>query len=212
MTDSIARLREAGVSVWLDDLSRERLTTGSLAALRDRGVSGVTTNPTIFAKAITDSDAYEGQLRDLELRQVATGQVLRELTAADVRQACDVLRPVHDATGGVDGRVSIEVDPRIAHDTQRTIAEARALWWLVDRPNMFVKIPAAKQGIPAIVRCVSWAIRGSTSIDTRPSTPPVASYTGRSTSHACRTSAAVSSRSIWSVAAWRNFRSWTWAS
>jgi transaldolase len=121
-------------------------------------VSGVTTNPTIFAKAITDSDAYEGQLRDLELRQVATGQVLRELTAADVRQACDVLRPVHDATGGVDGRVSIEVDPRIAHDTQRTIAEARALWWLVDRPNMFVKIPAAKQGIPAIAACLAEGI------------------------------------------------------
>jgi transaldolase len=158
MTDSIARLREAGVSVWLDDLSRERLTTGSLAALRDRGVSGVTTNPTIFARAITDSDAYDGQLRDLKLRQVATDQVLRELTARDVRQACDVLRPVYDATGGVDGRVSIEVDPRIAHDTQRTIAEARALWWLVDRPNMFVKIPAAKQGIPAIAACLAEGI------------------------------------------------------
>src|SRR2546430_599933 len=113
MTDSIARLREAGVSVWLDDLSRERLRSGSLAALRDRGVSGVTTNPTIFAKAITDSDAYDPQVRDLKLRQVATDQVLRELTASDVRRACDVLRPVYDATGGVDGRVSIEVDPRI---------------------------------------------------------------------------------------------------
>ena len=158
MTDSIARLRTAGVSVWLDDLSRERLRTGSLAALRDRGVSGVTTNPTIFAKAITDSDAYDGQVRDLKLRQVATDQVLRELTAHDVRQACDVLRPVYEATGGVDGRVSIEVDPRIAHDTQRTIAEARALWWLVDRPNMFVKIPAAKQGIPAISACLAEGI------------------------------------------------------
>jgi transaldolase len=158
MTDSIARLREAGVSVWLDDLSRERLRSGSLAALRDRGVSGVTTNPTIFAKAITDSDAYDAQVRDLKLRQAVTDQVLRELTAADVRQACDVLRPVYDATGGVDGRVSIEVDPRIARDTQRTIAEARALWWLVDRPNMFVKIPAAKQGIPAITACLAEGI------------------------------------------------------
>ena len=148
MTDPIARLRTAGVSVWLDDLSRERLTTGSLAALRDRGVSGVTTNPTIFAKAISDSDAYDGQIRDLKLRQVPADQALRELTASDVRQACDVLRPVYDATGGVDGRVSIEVDPRIAHDTGRTVAEARALWWLVDRPNLFVKIPAAKQGLP----------------------------------------------------------------
>ena len=155
MTDSIARLRTAGVSVWLDDLSRERLTTGSLAALRDRGVSGVTTNPTIFAKAITDSDAYAGQIRDLKLRQAPADQALRELTASDVRQACDVLRPVYDATGGVDGRVSIEVDPRIAHDTGRTVAEARALWWLVDRPNLFVKIPAAKQGLPAITACLA---------------------------------------------------------
>ena len=158
MKDPIARLRDAGVSVWLDDLSRERLTTGSLAAIRDRGVSGVTTNPTIFAKAITDSDAYDAQIRDLKLRQVATDQVLRELTTYDVRQACDVLRTVYDATGGLDGRVSIEVDPRIAHDTQRTVAEARALWWLVDRPNMFVKIPAAKQGIPAISACLAEGI------------------------------------------------------
>lgn len=158
MTGPITRLREAGVSVWLDDLSRERLTVGSLAALRDRGVSGVTTNPTIFAKAITDSDAYDAQVRDLKLRQAATDQMLRELTATDVRLACDVLRPVYDATGGVDGRVSIEVDPRIAHDTQRTIAEARALWWLVDRPNMFVKIPAVKQGIPAITACLAEGI------------------------------------------------------
>ena len=141
MTDAMARLRTAGVSVWLDDLNRDLLTTGSLAALRDRGVSGVTTNPTIFAKAISDSDAYAGQIRDLKLRQAPADQAVRELTASDVRQACGVLHPVYQATGGVDGRVSIEVDPRIAHDTQRTVAEARAFWWLVDRPNLFVKIP-----------------------------------------------------------------------
>jgi transaldolase len=158
MTDSIARLRTAGVSVWLDDLSRERLTTGSLAALRDRGVSGVTTNPTIFAKAVSGSDAYAEQIRDLKVRQASTDQALRELTASDVRQACDVLRPVHDATGGLDGRVSIEVDPRIAHDTERTVAEARALWWLVDRPNLFVKIPAVRPGLPAITACLAEGI------------------------------------------------------
>ena len=148
MTDVIARLRTAGVSVWLDDLSRQRLTNGSLAALRDRGVSGGTTNPTIFARAITDSDSYAGQIGDLRVRQASPDQALRELTTHDVRQACDVLRPVYEATGGMDGRVSIEVDPRIAHDTQRTVAEARALWWLVDRPNLFVKIPAARRACP----------------------------------------------------------------
>jgi len=158
MTDSIARLRAAGVSVWLDDLSRERLRSGSLAALRDRGVSGVTTNPTIFARAISDSDAYAGQIRDLKLRQVPADQALRELTASDVRQACDVLRPVYEATSGVDGRVSIEVDPRIAHDTGRTVAEARALWWLAGRPNLFIKIPAARQGLPAITACLAEGI------------------------------------------------------
>jgi transaldolase len=159
MTDPIARLRAAGVSVWLDDLSRERLTSGSLAALaRYRGVSGVTTNPTIFARSITDSDAYADQICDLRLRQAGPDQALRELTAFDVRWACDVLRPVYDATGGVDGRVSIEVDPRIARDTGRTVAEARALWWLADRPNLFVKIPAARQGLPAISACLAEGI------------------------------------------------------
>jgi len=121
-------------------------------------VSGVTTNPTIFAKAISDSDAYAGQIRDLKLRQAPVGQALRELTASDVRQACDVLRPVYEATEGMDGRVSIEVDPRIAHDTEQTVAEARALWWLVDRPNLLVKIPAAKQGLPAISACLTEGI------------------------------------------------------
>jgi transaldolase len=158
MTDAIARLRTAGVSVWLDDLSRERLTAGGLAALRDRGVSGVTTNPTIFARAIIASDAYDGQIRDLKMRRVPVAQAVRELTASDVRQACDVLRPAYEATGGVDGRVSIEVDPRIARDTERTLAEARALWWLVDRPNLFVKIPAAEQGLPAITACLAEGI------------------------------------------------------
>ena len=98
MTDPMARLRAAGVSVWLDDLSRDRLTSGSLAALvRDKHVSGVTTNPTIFARAIIDSNAYTGQLRDLRVRQAAPDQALRELTTSDVRCACDVLRTVYDA-------------------------------------------------------------------------------------------------------------------
>jgi len=159
MTDRLGELTKNGVSIWLDDLSRLRLVTGSLAALvADDHVTGVTTNPTIFAKAITGSDAYADQVRDLSARGVAVMEALRMMTTFDVRWACDVLRPVYDATGGVDGRVSIEVDPRLAHDTEATVAEARALWWLVDRPNLFIKIPAARQGPPAIAACLAEGI------------------------------------------------------
>ena len=159
MTDPLTALTDAGVSIWLDDLSRDRLTTGSLAELvANQHVTGVTTNPSIFAKAISSGDAYDLQLGDLAARGVQTGEALRALTTFDVRWACDVLRGVYDATGGVDGRVSIEVDPRLAHDTHATIAEARALWWAVDRPNLFIKIPAARQGIPAIAACLGEGI------------------------------------------------------
>jgi transaldolase len=112
MGDTLTRLSQAGVSIWLDDLSRVRLSGGTLAGLvADQHVVGVTTNPTIFAKAITDSDAYDPQIHELGLRGVGVDEALRTVTAYDVRWACDVLRPVHDATGGIDGRVSIEVDP-----------------------------------------------------------------------------------------------------
>lgn len=159
MSDPLAELSRAGVSIWLDDLSRERLVTSELANLVSRDhVVGVTTNPTIFERAISGSDAYHQQLRDLALRGVDVGGALRALTTFDVRWACDVLRPVYDATDGVDGRVSIEVDPRLAYDEEATIAEARALWWLVDRPNLFVKIPAARQGLPAITACLAEGI------------------------------------------------------
>jgi transaldolase len=159
MTDRLAELSNRGVSIWLDDLSRERLATGSLASLAEHDhVAGVTTNPTIFAKAIADSDAYAAQLRDLAARGIGAGEALRLLTAYDVRWACDVLRPVYDRTDGVDGRVSIEVDPRLAKDTEATIAEAQALWWLVDRPNLYIKIPAARQGLPAITACLAKGI------------------------------------------------------
>jgi transaldolase len=159
MNDTLGTLSAAGVSIWLDDLSRERLVSGSLADLAAHDhVVGVTTNPSIFAKAITGSDAYDSQLRDLAARGVDTREALRALTTFDVRWACDVLRPVYDATDGVDGRVSIEVDPRLAYDTGATIAEARALWWLVDRPNLFIKIPAAQQGLAAIAGCLAEGI------------------------------------------------------
>jgi transaldolase len=156
MSDALAALSRAGVSIWLDDLSRERLVSGSLADLAaHEHVTGVTTNPSIFAKAISSGDAYDAQLKDLAARGIHVHEALRTLTTFDVRWACDVLRPAYEATGGVDGRVSIEVDPRLAHDTAATIAEARALWWLVDRPNLFIKIPAARQGIPAIADCLA---------------------------------------------------------
>jgi transaldolase len=157
--DVLEQLSAAGVSVWLDDISRERLTTGNLAGLiRDRHVVGVTSNPTIFAHALASGSAYDSQLSDLEVREVGLEEAARAITTYDIRWACDVLRPVYDATSGLDGRVSIEVDPRIARDTAKTIAEARALWWLVDRPNLFIKIPATEQGLPAITQCLSEGI------------------------------------------------------
>jgi transaldolase len=159
MTDSLRQLSEAGVAIWLDDMSRRRLATDNLADLiRDKHVVGVTTNPTIFQKAISESELYDRQLTDLALRGVDVEEAVRMVTTFDVRWACDTLRPVYDASGGVDGRVSIEVDPRLAHESRRTIAEARQLWWLVDRPNLFVKIPATKAGLPAIAQCLAEGI------------------------------------------------------
>ncbi len=159
MTDALAELSAAGVAVWLDDLSRDRLRTGNLADLvRDDSVVGVTTNPSIFQKALSEGDAYDAQIRDLALRGTDVGEAVRALTTYDVRWACDVLRPVYDSSDGVDGRVSIEVDPRIAHDTDRTVAEAKALWWLVDRPNLYIKIPATEAGLPAITQVLAEGI------------------------------------------------------
>jgi transaldolase len=157
--DALAQLTAAGVAIWLDDISRERLSTGNLEMLvRDMHVRGVTSNPTIFAKAISTGSAYQDQIDDLAVRGVAVDEAARSITTYDIRWACDVLHPVYEATNGRDGRVSIEVDPRIARDTAKTIAEARALWWLVDRPNLFIKIPATVEGLPAITQCLSEGI------------------------------------------------------
>ncbi|MCG5473167.1 transaldolase [Micromonospora sp. LAH09] len=151
MTDKLNELTAAGVAVWLDDLSRVRLSSGGLDQLRrEKHVAGVTTNPTIFAKALSDADEYNWQLRDLATRGIEVEEAVRMLTTYDVRWACDVMRPSYDGSDGVDGRVSIEVDPRVAHDSDRTVAEAKALWWLVDRPNLYIKIPATEEGLSAI--------------------------------------------------------------
>jgi transaldolase len=159
MSDVLGELTAAGVSIWLDDISRNRLTSGNLANLvRDYHVRGVTSNPTIFANALAKGEAYDDQIKDLATRGVTVDEASRMITTYDIRWACDVLRPVYDATGGVDGRVSIEVDPRLARSTAATIAEAKQLWWLVDRPNLFIKIPATAEGIPAITAVLAEGI------------------------------------------------------
>ncbi|MCU7723431.1 transaldolase [Actinoplanes sp. KI2] len=159
MTDRLAELSAQGVAVWLDDLSRVRLTSGSLKKMLDeQHVVGVTTNPSIFQKALSDADAYDAQVKDLSVMRVTVEEAVRLMTAQDVRGACDVERPAYDASNGVDGRVSIEVDPRKAHETESTIAEAKTLWWLVGRENLFIKIPATLEGLPAITATLAAGI------------------------------------------------------
>ncbi|MEW1844616.1 transaldolase [Nonomuraea angiospora] len=159
MSEILKNLSGQGVAIWLDDISRERLRTGNLEQLiREKNVVGVTSNPTIFANALSKGDAYASQLHDLAVRGVEVGEAVRAITTYDIRWAADVLRPVYDATGGVDGRVSLEVDPRLARETEKTVAEARALWWMVDRPNLFIKIPATVEGLPAITQALSEGI------------------------------------------------------
>ena len=159
MSDVLQELTQAGVSVWLDDISRERLRSGNLEALvRDFHVRGVTSNPTIFANALAKGDAYEEQIKDLAIRGVTVEEASRMITTYDIRWGADVLRGVYDSSGGVDGRVSIEVDPRLARETDKTVAEAKQLWWLVDRPNIFIKIPATAEGIPAITATLAQGI------------------------------------------------------
>ncbi|MGW8799225.1 transaldolase [Streptomyces sp. NPDC055775] len=157
--EPLKSLTREGVSIWLDDLSRKRIASGNLAELIERKhVVGVTTNPSIFQAAIGSGEGYEEQLADLAVRGVTVDEAVRMMTAADVRAAADILRPVYDATRGRDGRVSIEVDPRLAHDTAATVAEAKQLGWLVDRPNVMIKIPATKAGLPAITEVIGLGI------------------------------------------------------
>lgn len=150
----------AGVSVWLDDLGRDRLASGSLAELvRGSCVRGVTTNPAIFRAAVSaGTAAYRDDLVRLAAAGLDADAALRIVTTDDVRAACDLLLPTWEATDGIDGRVSIEVDPRLAHDTEGTVAQARDLHALVDRPNVLVKIPATPAGLPAIARTLAEGI------------------------------------------------------
>src|SRR5919198_3859599 len=150
------QLSALGQSVWIDSLSRDALRSGELARmLEEDAVVGVTSNPTIFQKAMAAGEAYDDQLREVLTREQDPKEVFLELSRSDIVEACDLLRPVWDATDGLDGYVSWEVDPRISDDTEATIAEARRLNALADRPNLYVKIPAVGGGITAIEGCIA---------------------------------------------------------
>lgn len=161
MSTPTADLSAAGVSIWLDDLSRTRIATGNLQHLIEtRNVTGVTTNPTIFAGAITNPDdtSYDAQVVELAASGASAEEAVFAATTQDVRDALDVFRPVWEATNHVDGRVSIEVSPDLAHDTEGTVAQAKQLWSKIDRPNLLVKIPATKAGLPAIAQAIGAGI------------------------------------------------------
>ena len=156
---NLAALSAAGVSVWLDDLSRDRLQTGNLQELIDtKSVVGVTTNPSIFQAALSKGTAYDEQVKELAERGADVDATIRTVTTDDVRNACDVLAKQYEVSDGVDGRVSIEVDPRLAHDTDKTILQAVELWKIVDRPNLLIKIPATLAGLPAITAVIAEGI------------------------------------------------------
>jgi len=159
MSDRLKKLSEAGVSIWLDDLSRERIETGNLADLvKNSSVVGITSNPTIFAAALSDGERYDEQVRRLAADGADVKRTVFELTTTDVRDACDIMRPVWEATDGADGRVSIEVSPDVAHDADATAAEARELWEKVDRPNAYIKIPGTPEGMSAITETLGAGI------------------------------------------------------
>jgi transaldolase len=159
MSERLKALADAGVSIWLDDLSRERLTSNNLAELvAESSVVGVTTNPTIFASALAKGEAYDAQMDELAERDGSVEDAIKALTTDDDRDACDVLAATSAATGGVDGRVSIEVEPGLARQTDATIAQAQDLWKIVDRPNLLIKIPATREGLPAITAVIGEGI------------------------------------------------------
>jgi transaldolase len=162
MTDStspLAALSAAGVSIWLDDLSRERIVSGGLQNLIDeRHVVGVTTNPTIFANALAKGSDYDDQIAQLAKQGADASGAVVDITTHDVQRACDLMRPAFDASEGLDGRVSIEVEPALAHDTAGTIEQGAQLWELVDRPNVMIKVPATVDGLEAITELTARGI------------------------------------------------------
>jgi transaldolase len=159
MTNPLVRLGELGQSPWYDYITRDLVATGELRRLiRDDGLRGMTSNPTIFEKAIAGSAAYDADIRRLSEQGRSAGEIFEALAEADVRAACDEFAGLHQVTGGVDGQVSLEVSPTLAHDTHATIHEAERLWGAVERPNAMIKIPGTEAGLPAITHCVAAGI------------------------------------------------------
>ena len=159
MSERLKALADAGVSIWLDDLSRELIETGQLTELvKNSHVRGITTNPTIFATAVKDGERYDDQVGELARSGRSVDDVIFEITTTDVRNACDLMADCWHATDEVDGRVSIEVAPALAFDTDATVASAKELWSAVDRPNLFIKIPATAEGLPAITATLAEGI------------------------------------------------------
>ena len=159
MSESTQKLSDAGISIWLDDLSRERLTSGNLAELiKTHNVVGVTTNPTIFAGALSKGAAYAEQMRELAAAGASVEEAVFAATCDDVRNACDVFAPVYKASNGFDGRVSIEVDPRLARDAEGTAKMARELYERVGRENVMIKIPATQEGLRPIAETLATGI------------------------------------------------------
>jgi len=155
----LQELADHGQSVWIDYLSRPFVQDGDLAGLVEQGVEGVTSNPTIFQGAIAEGDAYDQQIREIvEGGETEPKEIFIALASSDIRDACDVLRSVYDGGDGKDGYVSFEVDPNLAHDTENTIEEAKRLHALIDKPNLFIKIPATKEGLPAIEETIAAGI------------------------------------------------------
>ena len=159
MSERLKALAAAGVSIWLDDLSRDRITSGNLQELIDNSsVVGVTTNPTIFAGALSKGTAYDAQIETLKEQGASVAEAITTITTDDVRDACDLFASTAEATGGVDGRVSIAVDPGLASDTEATSTQAKQLAALVDRPNAYIKIPATLEGLPSITATIAEGI------------------------------------------------------
>lgn len=159
MTSLIQKLNQIGQSIWYDNIERKLLKDGTLEGMFNRGeIRGITSNPSIFNKAISQSDEYDAEIRSLTQESLSRDNVYERLAISDIQTAADLFRPLYDQTNGDDGYVSLEVSPYLAHDADQTISEANRLWNDVNRPNLMVKIPATKAGLPAITETIAAGI------------------------------------------------------